>query len=310
LFHLLMREPMTELFHIFIDVIMPVFAIVVIGYLLGDRLQLQAQTLTRAAYYVFVPAFIFKAISGADISLDSALTMIGFICAAHLVAVFIAGGIGRILGRSREVIAAFVMIASFGNVGNYGLAVVQFRLGETAIVPASIYFLSITITAFVVCVGAAGWAHGGSKGALLGLLKTPALWAVVPALFVAKTGVEVPLMVSRMVGLLADAMIPVMLFSLGLQLLEQRRVTLTADVVVASSIRLLLVPAVAWLVAIPFDLSSVEHISGILQAGMPTAILVSIIAKENCIVPEFVTSVVVFSTLASLLTLTLLMVFL
>ena len=43
---------------------------------------------------------------------------------------------------------------------------------------------------------------------------------------------------------------------------------------------------------------------------MPTAILVAIIAKENDIVPRFVTSVVVFSTLASLVTLTVIMVLL
>lgn len=299
---------MPQLVSIFINVILPVFGIVVLGYLLGGRLQLQASTLTRTAYYVFVPAFIFQAISTAEIQFDVALKMVCFIVVSHLLAVFIAGGIGRILGRSKEMVAAFVMIASFGNVGNYGLAMIRFHLGEQAMVPATLYFVAITISAFVVCVGAAGWAHGGSKGAIWGVLKTPALWALPPALLVSAGGVTVPLMLSRMIGLLAEAMIPVMLFALGLQLLEQRRISLTTDVWLASGIRLLLVPAIAFVVAIPFALSSVESAAGILQAGMPTAILVAIIAKENDIVPNFVTSVVVVSTLVSLVTLTLLMV--
>ena len=54
---------MTELFSIFFNVIMPVFGIVLLGYLIGGRLALQAQTLTRVAYYVFVPAFVFQAVS-------------------------------------------------------------------------------------------------------------------------------------------------------------------------------------------------------------------------------------------------------
>lgn len=299
---------MTELFSVFINVIMPVFGIVLLGYLLGGRLQLQAQTLTRVAYYVFVPAFIFQAISSATVSLDNALKMFAFITGTHLLTALAAGGIARILGRSREMIAAFVMIAVFGNVGNYGLAVIQFRLGDVAIAPATIYFVAITITAFVVCVGAAGWAHGGSKGALNGLIRTPALWATIPALIVSNSGLVVPLMFSRMIGLLADAMIPVMLFALGLQLLEQKRVTFSLDVVLASSARLLLAPALACLVAIPFALSQVDYASGVLQAAMPTAILVAIISKENNIVPPFVTSVVLFSTLASLVTLTVIMV--
>jgi len=299
---------MAELLSIFFNVIMPVFGIVTLGYLLGGRLQLQAATLTRSAYYVFVPAFIFQAISQSRLELDAALQMVVFIVASHLLAVLVAGGIGRALGRSKEMIAAFVMIAAFGNVGNYGLAIVRFHLGEAALVPASIYFVAISISAFVVCVGAAGWARGGSKGAVWGVLKTPALWALPPALLVSLGGVEVPLMLSRMVGLLADAMIPVMLFALGLQLLEQKRVSFSGDVWLASGIRLFMVPAIAFFVSFLFALSPLESAAGILQAAMPTAILVAIIAKENNIVPQFVTSVVVISTLASLLTLTLLMV--
>ena len=301
---------MTELLSVFINVIMPVFGIVVLGFLLGGRLELQARTLTRAAYYVFVPAFIFQAISRSRVDLDNTLKMIVFIVLAHLISVFIAGGIGRVLGRPKELIAAFVMIASFGNVGNYGLAVIRFRLGDLALAPATIYFVAITISAFVVCVGAAGWARGGSRGALWGVVKTPALWATVPAIAVSAGKIDVPLMASRMIGLLADAMIPVMLFALGLQLLEQRRVKVSGDVLLATGIRLLLVPAVAYCVAIPFGFGPIEQAAGILQAGMPTAILVAIIAKENEILPDFVTSVVVFSTLASLLTLTMLMVML
>lgn len=301
---------MTELFSVFLNVILPVFGIVALGFLLGGRLELQARTLTRTAYYVFVPAFIFQTISSSSVAFGSTLKMLCFIVVTHLLAAAVAGLVGYWLGRSKEMIAAFIMIAVFGNVGNYGLALIRFRLGEAAAAPATIYFVAITITAFVVCVGAAGWARGGSKGALWGVLKTPALWATPPALLVSVGSVEVPLMLARMIGLLAEAMIPVMLFALGLQLLEQRRVALSSDVWLASGIRLLLTPAIALVVAIPFGLSQTENTAGILQAAMPTAILVAIIAKENNIVPDFVTSVVVVSTLASLVTLTLLMVML
>jgi predicted permease len=299
---------MTQLFTVFLNVIMPVFGIVALGYLLGGRLHLQARTLTRVAYYVFVPAFIYLAISGAQVPLGNALKMIAFIVLTHVLAALLAGGIGRILGKSKQMIAAFVMIAAFGNVGNYGLAVIRFRLGDQALAPATLYFVAVSITAFVLCVGAAGWAHGGGKGAIWGVMKTPALWATIPALLVSSTGIATPLMLERMIGLLADAMIPVMLFALGLQLHEQRRISLSAEVWLASGIRLLLVPALAFAVAIPFGLGPIENAAGILQAGMPTAILVAIISRENDIVPDFVTSVVVVSTLASLVTLTILLV--
>ncbi len=301
---------MAELFLVFFNVILPVFGIVLLGAFLGGRLELQARTLTRAAYYVFVPAFIFQSISRADVPLTSLSRMVFFIILTHLLAVLIAAGLGRILGRSKEMIAAFIMIAAFGNVGNFGLALIQFRLGDIALPEASIYFVVINTVAFVICISAAGWAHGGSRGAIWSVLKTPALWATVPAVMVSVGGFAVPLLLDRMIGLLAGAMIPVMLFALGLQLREQGKIHLTTDVFLASGFRLILAPLLALLVTAPFALTPIESAAGVLQAAMPVAILVSIIAKENNIVPEFVTSVVVVSTLVSVVTLSVLMVYL
>lgn len=301
---------MFEFFLIFLNVVMPVFAIVLLGALLGKKLQLEARTLTRVAYYIFVPAYVFQAISTAEVPLASALKMISFILLVHLAAVLIAAGLGRYLGRSREMIAAFIMIAAFGNVGNFGLAAIQFHLGDAALPFATIYYVTISTAGFAFCVGAAGWAHGGRWGALWQVLKTPAVWATVPAMIVSGSEWQVPLVLSRMVSLLAGGMIPVMLFALGLQLQEQGRVHLSKDVLIGSALRLGLVPALALLLAPWFALGRLEISAGVLQAAMPGAILVAIIAKENNIVPDFATSVVIVSTLASLVTLTLLMLLL
>lgn len=301
---------MAELFLVFFNVILPVFGIVLLGALLGKKLDLEAKTLTRIAYYVFVPAFIFRSISMAEVPLTSVSRMLTFIIVTHLLAVVAAGLLGWMMGKSKQMIAAFIMIASFGNVGNFGLAIIQFRLGDIALPAATIYFVAINTVAFIVCISVAGWAHGGSRGAVWKVLKTPAVWATVPAIFVSNGFVEVPLLLDRMIGLLAGAMIPVMLFALGLQLLEQGKIHLTRDVFTASAIRLILVPGLALLAAIPFGLPQIENAAGVLQAAMPVAILVSIIAKENDIVPEFVTSVVVVSTLFSVVTLSVLMIFL
>ena len=299
---------MAELFVVFFNVILPVFGIVLLGAFLGKRLELEAKTLTRVAYYVFVPAFIFRSISMAEVPLTSVSRMLIFIILSHLLAVVAAAVLGRVLGKSKQMIAAFIMIAAFGNVGNFGLAIIQFRLGDIALPAATIYFVAINTVAFIVCLSAAGWAHGGSRGAIWKVVKTPAVWATVPAIVVSSGGIDVPLLLDRMIGLLAGAMIPVMLFALGLQLQEQGKIHLTKDVFIASTIRLILVPALALLVALPFGLPQIESSAGVLQAAMPVAILVSIIAKENDIVPEFVTSVVVVSTLFSIVTLSVLMV--
>jgi predicted permease len=297
----------TELLAIFLDVVAPVFAIVGIGYLVGPRLGLDAKTLSRAAYYVFVPAFTFDVISRSRVPLASAGRMAAYAIATHLAFGAIAFVLARLLRRSREVTAAYVMLAVFGNVGNFGLALVTFRLGDAALAPATIYFVVILLTSFVVCVGVAAWTRGGGLSAVSSVFRTPALIVAVPAALVSAAQAEVPLVVSRTVGLLGGAMIPVMLFVLGVQLAHTRVLRPTADVGVVSLLRLVGAPALAFVLAAPFGLGGLERATGILQAGMPPAILVAIIATEYDVAPGFVTAAVLISTVLSLPTLTVLL---
>ncbi|HEY6098197.1 MAG TPA: AEC family transporter, partial [Anaeromyxobacter sp.] len=140
-----------ELLSVFVEVVAPVFAIVALGWALGPRLGLDAKTLSRAAYYVFVPAFTFDVISRSRVPLASAGRMAAYAVVTHVAFGAIAFALARLLGRSRKVIAAWVMLSVFGNVGNFGLALIQFRLGAAALAPATIYFIVILLTSFVVC---------------------------------------------------------------------------------------------------------------------------------------------------------------
>jgi predicted permease len=295
------------LLSVFFDVVAPVFAIVALGWVLGPRLALDAKTLSRAAYWVFVPAFTFDVISRSRVPLAAAGRMAAYAVVTHLAFGAIAFVLARVLGRPPKVVAAWVMLSVFGNVGNFGLALIQFRLGEAALAPATIYFIVILITSFVVCVGVAAWTRHGGLGAVVSVFRTPALVVAVPAFLVSSRGLELPLFVGRTVGLLGGAMIPAMLFVLGVQLAEAKVLRPSADSLAVAALRLVGAPLVAWLLAAPFGLTGLERAAGILQAGMPAAILVAIIATEFDVEPGFVTASVLFSTVLSLPTLTVLL---
>jgi|SaaInlV_200m_DNA_2_1039689.scaffolds.fasta_scaffold31788_2 malate permease and related proteins len=298
-----------QLLNVFIDIVTPVFILVFLGYIVGPRLQLEARTLSRIAYYLFLPAFIFNIISRAEIQASLAGEMVLYTASTHLLSAICGYLLARILRRSPEMTAAYVMIAIFGNVGNFGLSLIDFRLGPEAEIPATIYFVSILVVSFVICVGVASWTHHGGLSAVLSVFKTPALLALAPALLFYGTDLEVPLFLSRLTGLLGKAMVPVMLVTLGVQLSEVSHIKITPDMLLSSSVRLLVTPLIAIELGHFFNLSGIELQAGILQAGMPVAILVSIIAIEHKIIPEFVTTTVLFSTVLSILTLTILLTF-
>lgn len=295
-----------QLLGIFIHVLAPVFLLVALGYGAGPRLKLEARTLTRFAYFILIPAFTFDALSTAQLELQLTLRMAGYAALTHLACAALGFGVAWLLRRPAPLPAAYTISAVFGNVGNFGLPIVQFRFPDEAAAPeiSMVYFLAISSLAFMVSVAAANWEKGGSWRAALAVVKTPALLAVPPALLVNALGLSLPPVVARPVELLAAAMIPTMLIALGVQLANAGLPRFEADVWLASLVRLIGGPLLAVLLAIPFGLVGLERSIGIIQAAMPTAVLASIIALENDVLPDFVIATVLLSTVASLATLT------
>ena len=91
---------------------------------------------------------------------------------------------------------------------------------------------------------------------------------------------------------------------MGVQLAGMGAPRVTRDVAISSSLRLLVGPALALLLVVPFNLTGIERGAGILQASMPVAVLAALIALEHHLLPDFVTTVVLFSTLVSAISLT------
>ncbi|MEJ5346875.1 MAG: AEC family transporter, partial [Chloroflexus sp.] len=109
---------------------------------------------------------------------------------------------------------------------------------------------------------------------------------------------------------LSGALIPTMLVVLGAQLAAAGIPRINTDLLIASAIRLISGPVLAFATVGWFALPQLERNVGILQASMPTAVLVSIIAMENELLPEFITATVLFSNLVSIISLAVVLVLL
>jgi predicted permease len=234
--------------------------------------------------------------------------MLVYIVLVHIVCGLAAFGAARLLKCSVELTAAYVVIAVSGNVGNFGLPLIKFRFGEQALAQGTIYFLGVMVISMAISVIAASWARDGSSlKAVASIIKTPALIAVVPALIVNIADMKVPLMISRITELAGAAMVPLLLVTLGVRLAQEGKPVLNAHLLTASALRLIVAPAVALLVSLPLGISGLERATGILQSGMPVAIVASIITLEYQLMPEFVATSVLFTSLAGMVTLTVLL---
>ena len=70
-------DNMLALSLIFLNVVTPVFILVAVGYFIGPLLKIEARSLSKTAYFVFVPAFVFNIISEAKIAAELDMLMLG-----------------------------------------------------------------------------------------------------------------------------------------------------------------------------------------------------------------------------------------
>jgi hypothetical protein len=93
------------------------------------------------------------------------------------------------------------------------------------------------------------------------------------------------------------------LLSLGIQLGTSRKIHLTPPVLIATGLRVFVLPLVAWGVGRLVGLSGLALQSLVLACAMPTAVNIAMIALEYSDDPETVASEVALSTILSIGTL-------
>jgi predicted permease len=140
----------------------------------------------------------------------------------------------------------------------------------------------------------------------------PLIYAVSAAALILLTGFEVPGPVDTSVSMLGEAALPLILLSLGLQLAETRPdLAAMPRIGLGVVYRLVLSPALAlvavWLLAPVFGLHGLAAKVPIVTMSMPTAVTIVLLSIEFGADSKFTASVVFVSTLASALSLTIIL---
>ena len=288
---------------IFLDILAPVFLIVAIGAFAGRRLALEPSTLSKLAYWILGPVFIFDVLSKAETAPDVVVKMVAAGLGAMAVTGVVAWTVGSLARRPYGARAATVMTSVYGNVGNFGLAIVVFTFGTDALPLAGIMLIVINIGGLIVGVTAASRQRTSLLPAVRTALLAPMTLSVPPAIIVNAANVDLPLWVDRPVGLIAGALIPVMLLTLGIQLAGMTAPKLGFDLVVPIGAKLTVAPLAAAVAGAVLGLEGTEAGVVVLQSAMPAAVFTALVAMEHDLEPELVTTTVLVGTLASVFTL-------
>lgn len=301
---------MNELLILFSNNILPIFLAASGGFLIGKYLQVSPRPISQTAFYIFSPCLIFSLLTTSQLSGADITRMVGF----TIVSVLAVGGLTWLLGKllrfERRLLAAVLLTSMFNNSGNYGLSLNLFAFGETALAYASLYFVTMAVLVYSVGVVIASLGTSSIKDSLAGLLKVPALYAVVLALLFDALELQLPLFLDRTVSLLGDAAIPVLMVLMGIQLGHAQWEGQTLALTLSNVMRLVAAPAIALALGAVFGLQGFARQAAIIESATPTAVVTTVLATEYNVEPSFVSTVVFVSTLISPVTVTPLLAYL
>ncbi len=285
------------------DVLGPVVLIVALGAAVGPRLDIDTRSLSRLAYWILGPAFMFDVLADADLERRVILQLSAVGLAGMAAAATVTWAVLRASGTSPSMVAAGVMTSAYGNVGNAGLAISVFAFGDDMLPAAGVFMLAINVTGMMLGIGLAHGRDGSVGSAVARALLAPMTLASLVALAANSFDLQAPPIIDRPTGLIAGALIPTMLFTLGLQLSISGRPDIGFPTVVSTAAKLVVAPAAALASAIAIGLTG--DLAGVaaVQSAMPPAVFCMVVALEHDLEPEAVTATVVFATLAALATL-------
>ncbi len=291
---------------VFLKVVLPVAVTAGLGGLGARWRRLPADVPAALVFYIFAPALVFHAMSTTTVSANDSLKIVAVLLASFVAMYIVAMLWSTFRGYDAPMRAGFAVGATTPNVGNMGLPVSQLAFGDLGLQIAVMNFVAGAVLVNTAGIAIAAMAGGSRRDALLAPLKYPALYAAAAGIMVNVTNFDLPVAIETPAESLGAAAIPTMLVVLGIQLGSMSGGDSLVDLAAVNIARLLIAPAAAWLAVEVLDIEGVTRGTLIVLAAMPTAVSAIVLATTFKARPSFVTQVVVSSTLASMVTLTLL----
>jgi predicted permease len=272
-------------------IILPVFSIIALGWLYAWRTKPDMTVVNRISMGVLAPALVFSALASKDFDVAANRWLLVGSIGVVLGSGLLAWPFARLLHTSAR---TFVPPMMFNNCGNMGLPLAVLAYGAAGFSPMVALFTISNLLHFTLGV----WIidHHARFG---NLVRNPMVIATVLGFAFAIVHPPLPEWLSVAIKLVGDALIPMMLISLGVRLYEvsfgEWRIGLVGALVCP-----LTGLAMAALLASILDLDRTQQGLLILFGSLPPAVLNFMVAEQFRQEPGKVASIVLIGNLLSI----------
>ena len=273
-----------------LGIIVPVFSIIALGWLYARRAKPDMTVVNRISMNVLAPALVFSALASKDFDLAANRWLIVGSVGVVLGSGLLAWPFAKLMHLSPR---TFVPPMMFNNCGNMGLPLAVLAYGAAGFSPMVALFTISNLLHFTLGV----WIidHHAKFG---NLLRNPIVIATMLGFAFAVVHPPLPDSLAVAIKLVGDALIPMMLLSLGVRLYEAAfgdwHVGLIGGLVCP-----LTGIAIAALLASALDLDTTQQGLLLLFGSLPPAVLNFMVAEQFRQEPGKVASIVLIGNLLS-----------
>ena len=297
-----------------INVTMPIFLVMVIGYILKQIGMLNDNFVTVANKFNFkvtLPFMLFKDIAGVDIKAVFDIKYVLFCAIVSTICFWVVWGTAKLLVRDKTIRGAFVQSSFRGSAAVMGLAFIQNIYGSSAMGPLMIVSAVplYNIFSVIVLTFEANDSTGIDKKAKIrqagiNICKNPIILSILAGLIVGLLGIQFPTLVNKTVSNVAQMATPLALITIGAGFEGRRALAKIAPTMASSMIKLVLQPLVFLPVAAWMGFSGEKMIAILIMLASPTTPSCYIMAKSMNNDEVLTASVIVTTTLMAAFTLT------
>ena len=276
------------------QIMFPLVAIVSIGIIVGIRQNPQLDAINNINLNVFIPALVFASLVTQQFAFKefALLGLSGFILV--LLTAVVAIPVAKIFAAHYRTVAPPLM---FHNAGNIGLPLMSLALGPEGLAAALILFLVGNITHFGL--GSYMLDHDARW---LRSMTSPAILAALLALALQAQNIVIPDFVILPIDMLGSIAVPLILFSLGVQLSRANYDFWKLGLLVGITTPIIGV-SLALVISSIVSLDNIQLASLILFGALPPAVMNFLFAKKYQQEPTKVSAIVLVGNVLGLISL-------
>ena len=304
-----------------VNIVFPVFGIVLTGYLAGRFGILgtaAAAALNRFIFFIALPPLLFTFTARAPVADVLNWPFIGTFLGGTVLTLVIALAVGRaFFGHTPAAAIVHGLAAVFANTVYMGIPLFLMAFGPDGTIPAIVSALCNlivigTVIAAIEVVSSDSATFGKiARDTLMSFVRNPLLMAAFGGIAFSYVGFSIPTPVENYLDLLGRAAGPTALFAIGLSLYGQPLRADMHEVGWLVTAKLLVHPALVWLLAVyVFALDTGTMKAAVFLAALPSGALVYVVAQRFDILVARTSAAIILSTAISVVTVSPLLIWL